>query len=457
MQSTNSNKRMNVDKRIFLMLKMGVIILFSAFNLMSLKAQANVCELDGVGYSSLSDALNMVYIGQNMLGSMARPAEIKLLQDINDKEGLGFTKMDVVFNLNGHNLTTPGIGLERNSHVDYKGAGTFKVIAISNDVNDPDTKGVVVSGNYDNESSLRVTSVEIINEYCVAIDCAFAKLNFTGDLIGSGDGDEVFHTGHDFIVVREGTVTVNGNITENGNMASNGILAWEGSIVTVNGNINVKAEAVRADGEGIKITVNGNTSNIGLHEYSFCLVALRGAEITVTGSVAAASNIAQADTYGKITIKGKVTTEGIHMTEILESCNHSVIVFDAGIPSGYWGGIDGANNVRLDVSLADPDDCYTQGDYLIFGHETSEVWVRIKNFSGIDIPETSPLKVRIQNGTLYASGLTVGEKWTVYDITGKMLHQSVAAREVETWHASLPARNVYIVQSGNRAVRVFAN
>ena len=55
-------------------------------------------------------------------------------------------------------------------------------------------------------------------------------------------------------------------------------------------------------------------------------------------------------------------------------------------------------------------------------------------------------------GTLHVSGLLSGEQWSVYNITGTLIVQSVASETA----ASLPlsGRGVYIVRSGDKVVKV---
>ena len=65
------------------------------------------------------------------------------------------------------------------------------------------------------------------------------------------------------------------------------------------------------------------------------------------------------------------------------------------------------------------------------------------------------LKAWIRNGTLHISGLTIGKSWSVYNLAGVLLYRDIAKNEVETQYiASLQFCGVYIVQSGDRAVKV---
>jgi hypothetical protein len=48
-------------------------------------------------------------------------------------------------------------------------------------------------------------------------------------------------------------------------------------------------------------------------------------------------------------------------------------------------------------------------------------------------------------------GLTAGERWSVYNITGTLIYQAVANSDKA--QVLLPARGLYIVRSGNRVIK----
>ena len=78
--------------------------------------------------------------------------------------------------------------------------------------------------------------------------------------------------------------------------------------------------------------------------------------------------------------------------------------------------------------------------------------------TGIDVVETEhapSLQAYVQNGELHVGGLTAGERWSVYNIAGGLIYQGHATGDVVTLSAtSLPNHGLYIVQSGNKAVKV---
>jgi len=57
-----------------------------------------------------------------------------------------------------------------------------------------------------------------------------------------------------------------------------------------------------------------------------------------------------------------------------------------------------------------------------------------------------------QNGSLHISGLTSGQLWSIYNASGQLVHQSLAASEEE--NVKLPEPGIYIVTSGNKTVKV---
>jgi hypothetical protein len=51
-----------------------------------------------------------------------------------------------------------------------------------------------------------------------------------------------------------------------------------------------------------------------------------------------------------------------------------------------------------------------------------------------------------QNGKLLVAGLVAGEKWSVYKLADVLVYEAESAK--------LPYSGIYIVKSGNRAVKV---
>jgi glucuronoarabinoxylan endo-1,4-beta-xylanase len=69
-----------------------------------------------------------------------------------------------------------------------------------------------------------------------------------------------------------------------------------------------------------------------------------------------------------------------------------------------------------------------------------------------EVPQVKLLKAWIQNGTLHVGGLTAGKPWKVYNIPGTLVYSRIASDNEA--NVNLPVRGVYIVVSGNDAVKV---
>jgi hypothetical protein len=69
-----------------------------------------------------------------------------------------------------------------------------------------------------------------------------------------------------------------------------------------------------------------------------------------------------------------------------------------------------------------------------------------------EIQHHNPLKAWIRNGLLHVSGLVAGEILSIYTATGALVCQKIATSDEA--NVSLPAAGIYIVHSGNSAVKV---
>jgi len=77
----------------------------------------------------------------------------------------------------------------------------------------------------------------------------------------------------------------------------------------------------------------------------------------------------------------------------------------------------------------------------------------VQQGTGIDaIHKANPLAAWMQNGMLHVSGLTAGKSWSVYDVTGIAVYQSIANSSKA--NIPLPARGVYFVRSDNKVIKV---
>ena len=80
------------------------------------------------------------------------------------------------------------------------------------------------------------------------------------------------------------------------------------------------------------------------------------------------------------------------------------------------------------------------------------VTVAFKSTAGVgDVPQKQQLIVRKQNNRLTVCGLAIGKPWSVYSISGRLIHLETANDSEST--IILPAHGAYIILSGDRAVK----
>lgn len=204
---------------------------------------ANVCEIDGTGYATLDAALNTV-------GTTFKV--VKLLQTIDDNDGLIIDNKKITFDLNGHNLNVSnplGFGLivTNGGRVEYIGNGQFNVSGKS---------GVSASTNL---ASVRVTSV-------TSTDTA----NGVGAEVRSGNGSIIVEGDISAVstFIRIGSVNLSQGqgISDPG---KGGFLKFSGSPGAVTGAVWVK---------GYDVTVSGGTATSSR--------ALKDGTITITADAA---------------------------------------------------------------------------------------------------------------------------------------------------------------------------
>ena len=57
-----------------------------------------------------------------------------------------------------------------------------------------------------------------------------------------------------------------------------------------------------------------------------------------------------------------------------------------------------------------------------------------------------------QNGMLHVSGVTVGELWSIYNLSGVLVYRNLATDHEAT--ICLPDRGIYIIKSGNQTMKI---
>ena len=266
----------------------------------------------------------------------------------------------------------------------------------------------------------------------------------TYDGISASDGANVTvtegATGVRFGVYASGnntTVTVSGDVS--GSVES-GVYAGDNSHVTVSGDViggrdglSVHNATVIVDG-----SVTGNISGIQ---------TMDGATITISGDVTGVDGVRiQMGGSGNMTAqsyyydKAEVTIDG--QIKILN--DGAYILFYTTYPLA---------NTGFELTHDDNQPTSSKQGYLEYTDGFNYVWVKGDDITGTDIiPQpSSTLKAYIQNGRLHVSGLTVGDLWTVYNLSGMIVHQNRAAAEEAD--INLPAKGIYIIVSARQSTK----
>lgn len=71
--------------------------------------------------------------------------------------------------------------------------------------------------------------------------------------------------------------------------------------------------------------------------------------------------------------------------------------------------------------------------------------------TGIDKPQSESLQAYVRSGTLYIDGLTAGESWNVYTLSGILIYQGIAKGDLVK--VNLTARGMYIIKSGDKTLK----
>jgi hypothetical protein len=108
------------------------------------------------------------------------------------------------------------------------------------------------------------------------------------------------------------------------------------------------------------------------------------------------------------------------------------------------------NIVPLGVSGFPATDFY--GTVRVFPNGTAGAVQHPAPSNWLDIPQEKGTKAWIQDETLHVSGLTAGKAWSVYSISGALLHYSVA--DSDEADVTLPARGMYVITYGGKSVKV---
>ena len=141
--------------------------------------------------------------------------------------------------------------------------------------------------------------------------------------------------------------------------------------------------------------------------------------------------------------------------------NYVVGVYDSGSSGAYYNFSTGsATTITLDyVNIFSPCTTYyffiqavnECGDTV--SSQTLTFTTKCPNATTFTtLAATNATQAWVQNGILHVSGLTVGKRWKIYNVTGTLVYQNIA--DSDEANTSLTARGIYFVQSDNGTVKV---
>jgi len=199
-----------------------------------------------------------------------------------------------------------------------------------------------------------------------------------------------------------------------------------------------------------KVTIPSGVTEIGDYAFLGCAGLTL---ITIPNTVTSIGDYSFATCSGltSVNISGSVNSIGDYAFEFCNGLT-SVTCYAANPPSlavtSFW--YANLSNCTLYVP---------KGMKTIY--QTTNGWKDLKNIiemSGTSIDKITQdiqgktLAAWMQNGILHLSGLTVGKSWSVYDVSGKLVYQSIAKSE----KVDIPLfdSRVYLIQSGGKTVKV---
>jgi len=419
-----------------------------------------ICQIGNAPYTSLDDA---ILYGVSIGGTT--PTTIKLLADIVYPATLNVNNQNIMFNLNGFNLDINSVGdgihIDNGGAVDFTGKGTFTVT--SNQVEPVGTivgNGILVqNGGKCHVSSVTTGAVKSIG---INISGKGSSVTVDGD-VNATMGTNIPSAGATGIQAATGTtVTLGGDVHAAilGVQATGGTVKVNGSILkTLRVGYGVEAQSggkITIDGE-IKSRLYIKTGTVVKTPTDFMLpsdlaghakytdgtntVYVKGTAPTFTGTTAASDFLGYTDFT-----TGAFTTTGDPSPKITKTSGNALITWN-----------DSTQSVAVAAGLAAGSYpvVFTAANGITPNATLTFTLTIINNFTGIeDVQANNPVKAWVANGTLHVSGLTAGKPWRVYTVTGVLVTSPGPSKGGEEVTTPLPGHGVYIVQSGNWAVKV---
>lgn len=221
----------------------------------AVQADGSVCEMDGVQYDTLSEALALVGSGESKT--------ILILQNIEHNNGMAIDNRHVTFALNGFTVniintaaTIPGLSVTGGGSVSMTGTGSLNVEAVYRGVfvSDSGQATVTTATSQQQEACFAVSGGTITvkgNAVCMGNGSICLRghsnstINVDGDVLSKGSGAGAF---------RSVDITIGGHV-----VAENGYGAYsdEFSSIIIRGNISATSFGVHAVYDSSTVQVDG--------------------------------------------------------------------------------------------------------------------------------------------------------------------------------------------------------
>jgi hypothetical protein len=209
----------------------------------------------------------------------------------------------------------------------------------------------------------------------------------------------------------------------------------------------------------------------GLDLFHTGLISGRPSKVgTFNFTVGAFNSVGSDTTQLTIVVAGEITPPVITTTSLPHGVvgeTYSQILVSSGSPAIVWalekGNLPSDVELYSDGTIAGTPSKVGEFTFTALvvneaGFDTNSFTITIQPGSGTStLPaekssQATSLQALIVDGKLQASGLIVGQRWTVYSILGTLVHQGIA--NSDTAEINLPIRGTYIIQQLNRSIKI---
>ena len=419
---------------------MGILTVYAQYN-STITVSGNVTSTDGYGVYAQHNSTVTVY-GNVSVNVITNSLIASVGADNSNVTVYGEITLKVQ---GGADMVSSGVSAKNCSFVEIKGNVTAtRIDGILNA-----TDGVSANSG----SKVSVTGDVTGDRLGVGASGSDTNVLITGDLTGGSQGSVFAYDGAQVTVtggVTEGNIDANSaKVSVTGDVTGTVSAYFNSATVIVTGDVTgsvITSEnatvTVTGDVIGGGVSSNGNNSIINVYgsvtcnNYGYAVRIFNGGVITIVGDVI--SDDRGVSFGGNSNAKSEVTIDGQITVKEPQAYGYIMIYYE--------------NHNYLAFSYTDYQPTSRKPGYLEYTDGTNYVWVK-KTGTGMEIiPQpSSTLKAYIQNGHLHLSGLTVGDLWTVYNLSGAIAYQSRATTKESDIYLS--TKGVYIIVSAGQRLK----